>query len=98
MKKIALKFTYHTDLIIVPDDVFQNISEIRLKFDKWVYDKSNDHGYWVYIDGKRKAVSFDTMAFIHYLNDVYMPDCKERTTILQEKVESISSNVPVLFF
>ena len=58
MKKIALKFTYHTDLIIVPDDVFQNISEIRLKFDKWLYDKSNDHGYWVYIDGKRKAVSF----------------------------------------
>ena len=54
MKKIALKFTYHADLIIVPDRIFQNIHEIRLKFDKWLYDKSNDHGHWVYIDGKKE--------------------------------------------
>lgn len=98
MKKIALKFTYYTDLIMVPDSVSQNIHEIRLKFDKWLYDKSNNHDYWVYIEGKKKAVSFDTIAFVHYLNDVYLPHSKEKASVFQEKVESISSGVPVLFF
>ena len=98
MKKIALKFTYYTDLIMVPDSVLQSIHEIRLEFDKWLYDKSNDHGYWVYIDGKRKAVSFDTKAFVHYLNNVYLPKGKEKVIVLQEKAKSISSDIPMLFF
>ena len=73
MKTVALNFTFHTDLIEVSDDIFQNIYEIRKKFDKWLYDKSNNHDYWICVDGKKRAVSFDTEAFIHYLNDVYTP-------------------------
>lgn len=98
MKKIALRFTYYTDLIMVPDSVFENIHEIRSKFDKWLYDKSNDHGYWVYVEGKKRAVSFDTTAFVRYLNDVYLPDSKESASVLQERVEWISADVPMLFF
>lgn len=98
MKKIALKFTYYTDLVAVSDGIFHDIHAIRLNFDKWLYDKTNEHGYWVCVDGKKKAVSFDTTAFIHFLNDVYMPKGEQKAIVLQHKVESIPSDVPLLFF
>ena len=98
MKRIFLKFTYHSDLIEVPDKVAQDIQKIRLKFDKWLYDKSNNHSYWVYVKGQKKAVSFDTKAFVDFLNNVYLQDSKEKVRIVQEKTKEISSDTPTLLF
>ena len=52
MKEIILQFTYDCTLISVPSDIEKNIQSIRKKFDKWLYDKSKDHDYWVYINGE----------------------------------------------
>ena len=98
MKKIVLKFTCHSDLIIVPDSIAQNIHSIRMEFDKWLYDKSNNHDYWVYINGKKKAVSFDSNAFVDYLNNIHLVNNKEKSYIIQKKIERITSEIPILFF
>lgn len=40
MKAIALEFTFHTDVIEVPDNIAKSIRKIQSKFDEWFYDKS----------------------------------------------------------
>ena len=72
MKIIALKFEYEEYYINVPENVYNNISTIRKEFDKWLYDKNNDHGYWVIINGVKKGVSYDESAFIDFINDRYL--------------------------
>ena len=98
MKIIVLRFTFHSDLIEVPDKVAQDIQKIRLEFDKWLYDKSNNHSYWVYVKGQKKAVAFDTKAFVDFLNNVYLHNCNEKVRVVQEKTTVISSDIPTLFF
>lgn len=65
MKKVAVEFTYHTDIIEVPDHIARSISKVQQKFDKWLYDKSNDHGCWIVIDRQKRAVSFGTSDFVN---------------------------------
>ena len=98
MKKIALKFTFNSDLIEVPDKVAQDIDKVRSKFYKWLSDKSNDHNYWIYINGRKNGLCYNSEAFLDYLNNVYLKDDKEKARLVQKRVESVSPDVPVLFF
>ena len=61
-------------------------------------DKSNDHNYWVYINGRKNGLCYNSEAFLDYLNNVYLKDDKEKARLVQKKAESISPDVPVLFF
>lgn len=98
MRKIALHFTYYYDIIAVPKDIAKNIEKIRRQFDKWLYDKTNDHGYWLCINGKKQAVSFDSNAFVEYLNKVHLFDCAEKACIIQTSVLKLELEMPVLYF
>ena len=96
--KIALEFTYHTDIISVPDDIGKNIKKYQLKFDKWLYDKDINHGNWIVKNGKKFAVSFDTKTFVDYLNNVHLCNMSEKAIIIQENAQQIAKDVPALFF
>ena len=96
--KIALQFTYHADIISVPEEIGIKINKYQQKFDKWLYDKENDHGHWVFINGRKAAASFDTTTFVDYLNEVYLYDSDEKAIIVQENVKEIPSEIPTLFF
>ena len=98
MKKIAMQFYCYFDLIEVPDKVAQDIDKVCSKFDKWLCDKSNNHNYWIYIDGRKKGLCFESEAFLDYLNNVYLIDDKEKARLVQKRVESVSPDVPVLFY
>lgn len=98
MREIALHFTYHYDIVAVPKDVAKNIEEIRQQFDKWLYDKTNEHGYWLCINGKKQAVSFDSNAFVEYLNKVHLANCAKKASIVQMSILKLESEIPVLYF
>lgn len=98
MMKIALEFTYHTDIIAVPDDIGNQIKKCQCAFDKWLYDKENRHDYWVLKDGKKTAVSFDTMAFVNYLNHFYLSDSEDKVIVLEEDSVDIPKGITILFF
>ena len=98
MKEIILQFTYDCTLICVPIDIEKNIQSIRKKFDKWLYDKSNDHDYWVYINGVKKAVSFDAEAFVRYLNEYHIADQHKKAYIVDLNYKGTLSNLTTLYF
>ena len=98
MKEIILQFTYDCILISVPSDIEKNIQSIRKKFDKWLYDKSNDHDYWVYVKGVKKAVSFDAEAFVRYLNEHHIVDQHKKAYIVDLNYKGTLSKLTTLYF
>jgi hypothetical protein len=98
MKKIALSFEDDTDIISVPDEIALNIKKHQHAFDKWIYNKDIDHEYWVKIDGRKMAVSFDTDAFVKYLNDFPLKSSEEKASVLEYNVESFDKDIPKLYF
>ncbi len=91
--RIAVEFAFETHIISVPDEIGGEIKKYQNKFDKWLYDKSNDHGYWVIINGRKTAVSFDIQAFVDYLNTAYLHSCEDRAMVI-ETFENGSENIP----
>lgn len=98
MKKIALKFTYHIDIILVPDRVAQSPQKYQKAFDEWLYDKTNNHGCWIVIEGEKVAVSFDTETFIDFLNNNSDFIGNEKAIILERGIKVLSEKIPTLFF
>lgn len=70
------------DVIIVPDNV-ENIEEIQLDFFKWLFDKKNNHKYWVYEDGEKKYCSYGVDAFVEWLNCTVLKNSVEKASIFK---------------
>ena len=97
MGKIAAQFTYHIDIIKVPDFIEKDAKKYQNDFDNWLYDKKNDHGLWVFIKGKKCAVSFGTQDFVDYLNKFVCngePVCR----IIESNLTEPPAGMPLLFF
>ena len=71
MKKIYVKVMYTLSEVMVPDYIANDIKKYRKMFNKWLFDKDNNHGYWEKINGRNYGVCFDVNAFVLYLNDFY---------------------------
>ena len=98
MKKIAVELTFHTDIIEVPDHIANSIRKVQHKFDRWLYDKSNDHGCWVVINGQKRAVSFGTSDFVNYINEYMLSDDVSKASIVQERLSAPPYGMPTIFF
>lgn len=98
MVNIALEFTYHTDIISVPDRIGTKIRKYQNLFDKWLYDKNNNHGHWIIENGKPIAVSFDTSTFVEYLNKYHIDTPDEKAIIVEENSTNFPSSMTVIWF
>lgn len=98
MVKIAIEFTYSVDIVEVPDYIAKDIKKYQKSFDKWLYDKDNDHGLWVIINGRKKAVSFDVQDFVDYLNQHVVSNGNSVCKIIESNVPAVPSNLPSIFF
>lgn len=79
--------------VLIRNDIKKYVS----KFDKWIYNKSNDHPYWIYKEGKKYAVSFDSDAFINWLNEFVLIDCDKAFIVERNKI-NYDINMPTLYF
>ena len=57
MTSIALEFTYHTDIILVPNEIGAKIKKYQNLFDTWLYNKDNNHDNWILKHGQKYAVA-----------------------------------------
>ena len=95
---IALQYTYYVDIIYVPAMLGKRIKKIQSLFDKWLYDKTNNHGHWIIKNGKKVAVSFDTDTFIHYINNYYLVDNDEKAYLLDKEQQIIPDTCDATLF
>ena len=64
------------------------------EFFKWMFDKTNDHKYWVIEDGQKKYCSYATEAFGDWLNQFITRE--ERTTIVAVSSREIDETLPII--
>lgn len=98
MVKVAIEFTYYVDIIEVPDYIAKDIKKYQRAFDKWLYDKDNNHGLWVIVDGQKKAVSFDTQDFVDYLNRHAISNSDSVCRVIESSLLMAPPNLPIVFF
>lgn len=98
MARISVEFTYHVDIIEVPDSIAKNIRKYQRAFDKWLYDKNNDHGLWVIIDGQKMAVAFDCQDFVDFLNKFVIKDGDPACVLVETDLPKSPQIKPDLFF
>lgn len=98
MINVALQFTYHTDVISVPDSIGLQIRKYQNLFDKWLYDKNNEHNNWVVLGDKKAAVSFDTLTFVNYLNQYHISEKGEKCYVVEMNCVDTDIAAVVLYF
>lgn len=103
MKKVILKWMYYSDIIKVPNDIVEDIHGYQMKFDKWLSDKDSKHNYWVTLqneEGDSLALSFDSEAFVTWLNDYILSDSIEKVTFEEKDIQLSDEHksLPLLYF
>ncbi|HZG72698.1 MAG TPA: hypothetical protein VEY51_14265 [Chondromyces sp.] len=73
--KIEFNYENDTEFIICPAKVGRSIFQLQREFDKWLYDRGNNHPHWVIAyeeeeGNKFYGVSFNAAAFEYWLNNV----------------------------
>jgi len=74
---VKIEFEYEKDTVYIrcPAKVGRNIRQLQQDFFRWLYDRNNDHPFWVSFgvdeDGNEEfGLSYDEDAFIYWLNNV----------------------------
>lgn len=86
----------YVDIIMIPDEVAENLDQVVNEFFNWMFDKSNDHKYWVREDGKKKYCSYTSEAFVDWFNKFLAKE--EKAAIIAVSSEQIDDTLPILYF
>ena len=74
---VKIEFCYEkdTEYILCPAKVGRNIRQLQRDFDKWLYNRQNNHSYWEVADIDEEGnniygVCFNAEAFVYWLNNI----------------------------
>ena len=95
---IVVSFTCDSDLVYIPDSPEYKPKKLQQLFDNWLYDKTIDHEYWVYKDGKKYGVSYDIDAFLKWLNKNIFADSDGKVKIIEKRILDIPADLERLYF
>ncbi len=56
------------DIIFIPDKL-DDVSSLQTEFLQWLFDKDNNHEFWVISNGEKIYCRYGTDAFVKWIND-----------------------------
>lgn len=93
------KYLRNVDIIDVPERIVQDIENLQQSFFKWLFNKSNDHKYWVLDNnGEKIYCSYCVDAFIEWLNKYIINNMEEKANCVQINVKKALNNRPIIYF
>ncbi|MDX8367312.1 hypothetical protein [Cytobacillus sp. IB215665] len=95
---IEVDYFQHKDYILVPVEVGENIDKIQDKFNAWIYDKNNDHKYWIYRNGIKDGLLINTEGLVYWLNNHYLNNTQETVVKVESTPEIISKAEKRIWF
>lgn len=66
---VKVQFDIDADLIDCSNEIWNNIDKYRTEYLKWLFDKNNDHKYWVYKNGGKFGCCYRSDAFVEWLKE-----------------------------
>ena len=83
--------------VYIPKTIL-DIEELQNNFFRWLFDKKNDHQYWVIVNGEKKMCKYGTQAFIEWINNTILLESIEKSYIIKENSKSWNSKNMSLIF
>ena len=87
---VKIEFDYETDTeyMICPTKVGRNVRQLQRDFDKWLYNRENNHPYWelAHIDEEGNefyGVCFNADAFVYWLNNIRFNKGKQVARLIE---------------
>lgn len=96
--KVVVTFDIDVDIIDCPKEVVDNLEDYRDKFLKWLFDKQNDHSYWLYENGKKNCCCYRSEAFVEWLNSNILTNSLIKARLLESSVMKWDKKLPSLSF
>jgi hypothetical protein len=85
------------DIIDVPSCVISDLDTVLKRFWSWLFDKSNNHDYWVLQNGEKSYCNYRSDAFVFWLNDCYLVNEPEVAKIIEMCAKEVDPNLPKVF-
>jgi uncharacterized protein YgfB (UPF0149 family) len=82
----------------VPKDIKENLEEYRKNFLSWLYDKENNHNYWIYENGEKFVCCYRSEALIEWLNSFVFANSLDKVTLLASNVNILENNRTSIYF
>lgn len=54
------------DIIELPQYLIDNLEDLQSEFFKWLFDKDNNHKYWIFENNQKKYCEYDVEAFVNW--------------------------------
>ncbi|WP_078410722.1 hypothetical protein [Priestia abyssalis] len=67
-----------------PAKVGRNIRQLQMEFFDWLFDRNNDHKYWVYHEEAGYGVDYDAEALVYWLNHVRFKKGKKVAALIDQ--------------
>lgn len=96
--QLITDFAVDVDIIEVPKMVIDNAEDYQAQFFKWLFNKSIDHAYWWYEDGKKYGCNYRSDAFVEWLNAYPLKDEEEKAFIVSTCLTAYDQALPRLNF
>lgn len=95
---INIVFSYDFDIVDVPNIIGDNVRTYQLACDKWLYDKNNNHDFWIIKNNKKYAIATSSEAFVYYINNILF--CGEKASIVKKELnlDSLDLSRPTLYY
>ncbi|MCM1499474.1 MAG: hypothetical protein NC124_13485 [Clostridium sp.] len=87
----------YADIVYIPDMVM-DVEKVQNDFFQWLFDKNNDHQYWIVINGEKKACKYGTQAFIEWINNTVLSEEIEKSYVIRENSKVWDLNNKSLVF
>lgn len=95
---IEARFDSDSDLIECPDDILENIEDLQEKFWKWLFDKNNDHKYWIYKNDQKFGCCYRADAFVEWLNQYVLRNADKEAKVVACCVKNVKKSSKTIFF
>lgn len=83
MVKIRVDFSTDADIIECPKWIVPELESYQANFLEWLFDKKNNHAYWVYKNGEKYACRYRSQAFVEWINMFVLQDNLEKSSVLE---------------
>lgn len=92
--KIVVDFGCDADIIDCPEQIIDDLDNLRNRFIDWLFDEKNDHSYWMYENGEKHGCCYRSEAFIEWLNKYILTDSEYKVELIESAVLSWDKSLP----
>ena len=87
----------YADIVYLPN-IKMDIEMLQEHFFEWMFDKKNNHKYWVTINSEKVYCKYGTQAFVEWLNQYIAYHSIEKAHIIEENATMWDENNECIIF